>query len=193
MINTVRLVCLCWNKQNISNLRISKKTYCHKNAFISGNSCQDLRDKDFDSITGGEVGRGLQYCASYSCINPGGWEWRGVCSQQEHRGCVLIFIELGSSQSSHPLISHLSSCPDPYASSSFWSEWKAHRLSVNYASGCAVWLRILLIVEFCYLLNFANFPAFYLGYSIRCSLCVELLQVSVESRQLWTMKSWIPW
>ena len=70
-------------------------------------------------------------------------------------------------------------------------EWKAHRLSVNYASGCAVWLRILLIVEFCYLLNFANFPAFYLGYSIQCSLCVELLQVSVESRQLWTMKSWI--
>ena len=36
-----------------------KKRYCRKNAFISGNSCQHLRDKDFDSITGGEVGRGL--------------------------------------------------------------------------------------------------------------------------------------
>ena len=51
----------CISKDTMMNKQFEdlKKEYCHKNAFISGNSCQYLRDKDFDSITGGEVGRGL--------------------------------------------------------------------------------------------------------------------------------------
>ena len=99
------------------------------------------------------------------------------------------------------ILSYLISPLVPDASCRFWSEWKAHRLSVNSVSGCAVWLvkNVLcgivpcIYFAFCYLLNFAHFPAFYRGCSIQWSLCVELLQVSVESRQLSAMKSWIPW
>ena len=83
------------------------------------------------------------------------------------------------------ILSYLISFLVPYASCSIWNEWKAQRFSVNYASRCAIGLVINVFCgivpcidfAFSYLLNFAHFPAFYLGYStmrgITAGFCEE--------------------